>query len=593
MGLPATDFDIVGSYNNQRISEIDSERSVNCFEYRDPLGKKPKSLIGTSGLINTNSSLTPATNGFRGQFVFLGSLYYVVGSCVFRQFANGTISLLFASLTTTVGYVGIDGNTFQVTFVDGARGYAYDTISNTFTQITDPAFPSNPIDVCTLDNFTVVANGNTNNFQLSQFDQSMVWGPSPVDGVPVTTNNTSLPNELILPISDINYFQTGVQVTFILGAGGALPAGLNIDDTYYSIVVDSTHIKLATTLANAQAGIAVVFGGDITPIVNIFNTGQLQEGSITTHSGTIVACRTLHQRLFLFSQFYTEVWENAGLGTNLPFRRNNSLLIEYGTPCIGSISVSFDKMFFLSQTRDGLGPVMEVIGAQAIPVSTRALNNQYSIYAFQGNIADCRAFMIQENGIIFYRMNFTAANHTFVYNVTQSDPSGSDADKFWHEEETLHGNRHPAQTHAYFNGTNYVGDYASPILYTVSALAFTNAGEAIHRTRISRPVMNEGSNRRRVDRLLIDMEQGNVSLQNVPKDQTPFVFLSISKDGGQSYGNQLKLPYGAIGQRTFRTLARKLGVIPRGQAFVSKTEFFSPVLFVILGSSWVTEVLPQ
>ena len=50
---------------------------------------------------------------------------------------------------------------------------------------------------------------------------------------------------------------------------------------------------------------------------------------------------------FYFLSFLHEVWENAGLGVNLPFRRNNTLLMEYGTPAIGSISVSFDTMIFL------------------------------------------------------------------------------------------------------------------------------------------------------------------------------------------------------------------------------------------------------
>jgi len=50
---------------------------------------------------------------------------------------------------------------------------------------------------------------------------------------------------------------------------------------------------------------------------------------------------------------------------------------------------------------------------------------------------------------------------------------------------------------------------------------------------------------------------------------------------------------GAIGQRTFRTVWRKLGVIPRGQAFVPKIEFFSNVPFIVLGAAWSFEVLPE
>jgi hypothetical protein len=584
MGIASTDFPIVGSYNNQRISEIDSERSVNCFEYRDPLGKKSKSLIGSSGLINLFLNFSAATLGFRAQFVFQNFQYVVIGRFIFSISMSNVVSLLYNNLNTTTGYVGIDANTFQVGFVDGADGYVWDTIAMRFTQITDTSFPANPIDITMLDNFAIVANGNTPNFQMSMLDQMMVWGPASNSFTTAFATNS----QLTVSGGTANY-QTGVPVT--LSTTGALPAPLNSSTTYYTIFIDSSHIELATSLANAQAGTFITLTSDGSGTQTITSLGQLQQGAISSHPGNIVACRTLHRRLFLFSAFFTEVWENSGIGTNLPVRRSNSLLIEYGTPCLGSIAISFDRMLFLSQTRDGVGPVVEVIGAQAVSVSNRALNSQLAIYSSLQQLADCRAFMIQENGIIFYRMNFTAANHTFVYNVSLSNPAGEEGDLLWHEEQDLHGNRHWAQTHAYFNGINYVGSYQRPVIFQVAANVYSNAGESIHRIRISRPIYNEGSNRRRVDRLFLDMLQGNVAL--LDETNPPFVFLSISKDGGQSYGLQLKLPFGAIGQRTFRTLARKLGVIPRGQAFVCKIEFFSQVPFVLLGASWVTEILPE
>ncbi len=43
--VAAQNYDIVGSYNNQRLSEIDAERTINMFEYVDPLGKKPELVV--------------------------------------------------------------------------------------------------------------------------------------------------------------------------------------------------------------------------------------------------------------------------------------------------------------------------------------------------------------------------------------------------------------------------------------------------------------------------------------------------------------------------------------------------------------------
>ena len=52
MATKATDYDLVGSYDNQRVSTISAERTVNMFEYVDPEGKRPKVLLSTAGLVD-------------------------------------------------------------------------------------------------------------------------------------------------------------------------------------------------------------------------------------------------------------------------------------------------------------------------------------------------------------------------------------------------------------------------------------------------------------------------------------------------------------------------------------------------------------
>lgn len=621
MATKATDYDLVGSYDNQRVSTISAERTVNMFEYIDLQGKRPKVLLPTAGLVDATLDFGSETGGARATFVFDNAIYQVYGDSVFRTTGStGLLSTtLIGQLTTTTGYVGIDANTYQVIFVDGQEGWIWDINANTFEEITDTGFPTNPIDVCYLDGFFLVADGDTNNFYLSSFNQGMVWSGGVGSGVSFTADSAT--DILELSASNANY-ATGVPVT--LTTTGALPTPLVAGTTYFVIRIGSSStnpgtIKLATSYANAIAGTAIDLGSDGTPTNTITVTGQLQVGSITSHPGNIVACRTLHRRIFLFSQNYTEVWENAGIGTNLPFRRNNSLLMEVGTPAIGSISVGFDRMFFLAQDKDGLAGVMEVKGTESILVSNRALDFQLAQYAADPDtgVADARGVLIKENGLIFYRLNFTLANHTFVLNVSMST---QDSPK-WHEEEVLNGDRHPAQTHAYFDGVNYYGDYQRPLFYIVADGVSTNNGEAIRRMRIGKQMTPDGYNRLRIDRFQIDLLQGQLDIDqviNIPlwtEDQediltesgvvidaeqgvittgaAPVVFLSISKDGGQTYGNELRAPMGHIGERTYRTLWRKLGTTPRGQGFTPRIQFFNDYPFVILGAAWAHEVLPE
>lgn len=612
------DYDIVGSYDNQRVSTFNAERSVNLFEYIDPNGKRPKVMFPTSGLQDAELVFSPETGGSRATFVFKNAIYQVFGGSVYRiTGSTGSLGLSkIGDLNTVSGYVGVDANTYQVAFVDGQEGWIWDINANTFEKITDTSFPTKPIDITSIDGFFVVANGDTNNFQLCLFNQGMVWSGG------AATFTADAVSDLLTLSTNNNNFATGVPVT--LSTTGTLPNPLNNSDTYYVIRQGAAstfpgEIKLATTYANAIAGIAINLATNGTPTNTITVSGQLQQGAITSHPGTIVACKTLHRRLFLFSQNFTEVWENAGIGTNLPFRRNNSLLMEVGTPAIASVSVGFDRMFFLSQDRDGLGSAMEVKGTESIPVSNRALDYQLAQYASDPDtgVADARGILIKENGLIFYRLNFTLANHTFVLNVSMST---IDFPR-WHEEEVLNGDRHPAQTHAYFDGVNYYGDYDQAKFYIVDNSIPTNDEEPIRRMRIGRQITPEGYNRLRVDRFQLDVLQGDVDAeildsafleaennddilteaselllieqQVVISSGQPIVFLSVSKDGAQTFGYSMQGTMGKLGERTHRTVWRKLGTTPRGQGFTPKIEFFNKVPFVVLGAAWDFEVLPE
>jgi hypothetical protein len=674
-----SDYDIVGSYNNQRYTPIDAERTINMFEYLDSRDKKPKTLIPTSGLINQHKAFPnsftglPQTGPWRAQFSFKDSMYCVIGTGVYKLTGPTLVVSFIGDIGGTgVGFVGVDANTYQVIFVDGTKGWIYDTLTSTFVQITDPSFPSRPLDVTYLDGFFVVVNGLTNTFQLSEFNQGLIWGP---DSEVITWTNGSAN----LTITGVHTnFPVNTRVKF--NVPGAVPTPLVSGTEYFvvsSVIGANTVIQVSATPGGSPISITQAGSGTTT----ISNNGELQLGEMTSHPGTVVGCRTLHRRLFLFSQNYTEVWENAGLGTTLPFRRTNSLLIEYGTPSVASIRVGFDMMFFLSQDKDGQGSVMMVMGAQAIPVSIRALDFELSQFASNDAVSDATGILIKENGLIFYRLNFTKAERTFVYNVNMSDPE-KESERRWHEEEVLDGTRHLAQTHAYINGNNYYGDYKNPILYQVDSTTTTNAGESIPRIRIGKGVVPEGYNRIRADRFQIDLLQGQALTTSVvipfvaadvnigfsyievpdtsafvlgstaefstlnalpsplvagtiyyiivisptkiqfatnytnaamgvfipltttgtppnsvnivtPVPYSPTVFLSISKDGGQTYGNKLLAPMGKIGERSFRTVWRKLGTIPRGQAFVPKIEFYNQVPFVLMGGAWFAEVMPE
>jgi len=87
------------------------------------------------------------------------------------------------------------------------------------------------------------------------------------------------------------------------------------------------------------------------------------------------------------------------------------------------------------------------------------------------------------------------------------------------------------------------------------------------------------------------LESSTTSPLYNPNDHV--VFLSVSKDGGVTYNYRQAASVGAIGQRTHRSVWRKLGVIPRGQGFIPKIEFFAEIPFIILGAAWAFEIMPE
>lgn len=616
-------FDIAGSYNNQRYKSMDSERSVNLYEYVDPNDNNSRTLVPTSGLVDTELVFSGETTGSRLTYVFNNVIYQVFGASLYRivNVAHGISATFLAKFNSDTGFIGVAANTFQILFVDGQDGWIWDTQTDIMTRITSTSFPALPIDCTYLDGYFVVAAGGTNTFQLSSFNQGLVWGTV------TSTFTVDTTTDFFTIASGNQDFQTTVPIMFSVQAPSVIPTtvpAIDTTNTFYAIQDpnSSNNIRVATSVENARLGIYVDVTNIGTPPYSIILVGQVQQGSITSHPGTIVACRTLHRRLFLFSQYYTEVWENAGLGENLPFRRNNSLLMEVGTPAIGSISVDFDRMFFLSQDRGGLGSVMEVTGTASVPVSTHALDYQLAQYAAVTtngipNVNDARGLLIKENGIIFYRLNFTEADHTFVLNVSMSDSENLR----WHEEEMLNGTRHVAQTGCYYDGKNYVASYIEPKFYLIDSTVSTNDEETIRRMRISKSVKDPTQARMRIDVFQLDLLQGNVALGIYSQEyieaedgdqlttehdeflitentvpyylEQPYVLLSYSKDGGQTYGYSQRGLMGKLGERTYRTLWRKLGVTPRGQSFTVKIEFFFDIPFVVLGAMWAMEVLPE
>lgn len=307
--------------------------------------------------------------------------------------------------------------------------------------------------------------------------------------------------------------------------------------------------------------------------------GILDFALVNSAPTVLIGCQRLKRRVFLFGETITEVWLDAGLA-RFPFRRDNNLLLEHGLGAVGSLVEGFDRMFYLSKDEDGFSSIMMVAGTMPTPISNEAIELQIQELT---DPSDATAFVYRINGNIFYQINFTTDNKTFVYNASMNK---------WHTLEMLDESRHTGNTHMFFSTTtgtkHFIGAYNAGEIHKLSEKIFTNDGSAIHRVRISHTLSSPVYNRIRIDRFELDLLQG-VGQSN-PTEDNPEVFLSISRDGGLTFQGFGTAAVGKIGQNRVRTIWRRLGV---GSDNILKIEFFDKVPFFVLGSSMNMKELPQ
>lgn len=315
---------------------------------------------------------------------------------------------------------------------------------------------------------------------------------------------------------------------------------------------------IVTSTANNQWAISASNDGTVWPALNYIDF-------ITHATDKLIAVRSFQGLLYFFGTNTTQVWYNAGR-PDFPFREQTNMVIEYGAYSPAAIVVGHDLLVWLGGTRYGVGPVIMTDGTRPIPVSKPPVDYQIQSYE---NITDAQAYIYQENGHLFYILNFTAANHTWVYDITMQE---------WSEREMIDGSRHIGQDHVFFNRRHYIGSYKEAKLYQSSIDFYDDDGEDIRRTKICQHIADEHYHNIVVNSIELDLIGGKVPANNL--NSAPKLYISASKDGGNTYGNIREVELGKIGQRTTRTAIRRWGY---GHMFTFKIEFFCQVPFQILG----------
>jgi hypothetical protein len=301
--------------------------------------------------------------------------------------------------------------------------------------------------------------------------------------------------------------------------------------------------------------------------------------------------------LYLLGSRRGEIWYDTG--NNLfPFGIESGAFIEDGIGAAYSLCQSDNSIYWFNQSARGGLQAVRSEGLITRRISTHAMEvawankdpNKGKVYA---TTADCITYSFIWNGHTFIKWIFPTADASWLYDATESDSRGYSV---WTESTftDLNGNTHACleRDHCYAYGLHICGsggaDGAAGTLYTLDGSTCFDApnpeaiptfdGFPIIRDRVVRLPWNGGL-RQFLDRLEFEIQRG-IGLDD-GQGSDPELMLRISRDGGKTWGREIRLKMGAGGKYQTRVIANRLGSYRDGALWLRISD---PVFAALIGA---------
>lgn len=249
--------------------------------------------------------------------------------------------------------------------------------------------------------------------------------------------------------------------------------------------------------------------------------------------------------IWLFGSITSEVWYNAGTSP-FPFALIPGAVIQQGILAPRS-AVSLGAIpMWLGSTKDGDAIVYQAgSGFAAQRISTHALEAEFRSYVdvLGARLDDAIGWSYQEDGHLFYVLEFPTAQKTWVYDV---------ATTLWHERgywNTVDGQFENirARYHMYVFDKHLVGDRASGQIYQQSTQFYSDVDDA-NILRIRRaPHPSTGMGNSFYPCLTVLVETG-VGVSGSGEASNPVLMLKVSDDGGRTWWQAEDQTIGRIGE---------------------------------------------
>jgi len=245
----------------------------------------------------------------------------------------------------------------------------------------------------------------------------------------------------------------------------------------------------------------------------------------------------------------TEVFRNTGAARGT-WNRIPGTTKDIGCSAPYSVAKMSGRIFWLGASKEGSSIVyMSGDGFSALEISTKPLEAWINSLA---DVSDAIGFTFQIEGHYIYMLTFKTGDRTYCFDLTTNK---------WFRvayRNTTTGflGRSRIASSAFFNNTNYVGDYNTGLIYELDVDTYTDnlAPQSCERYF---PYFQAQKQRVFWKSLQLDIETGVGLTSGTGSD--PEVQLRWSDDGGRTFGNWEEISIGKLGEYDTRVRIDRLG----------------------------------
>jgi len=374
---------------------------------------------------------------------------------------------------------------------------------------------------------------------------------------------------------EINNAGTATSRGMLSSTSGRVDLSYNGDDVI--LITDGTAGYTYTISTTTLATVADADFPDTAP-TNDFSdiyfiafgpvdTFQISEDGVTWDAldiangnvGTIVRGIADHGELVIFGNKKTTFWINSG-GADFPYQPVRGADLEVGLAARWSLAKFDDSLAFLGKNSLGQVQVYRLQGHTPVRISDAEFESIINRYS---TVSDATGYAHFHEGHAFYRLNFPAMGKSWEYDAASG--------LFTERQSGLSGERHRGEMCVDYQNKVRIFDYESGKIYTLSATTYTENGTQYPFEITSKRVIKD-YDPFSLNKLYLDFETG-VGLAS-GQGSDPQVMLTVSRDGGRSFSNEMWKTLGAIGKYLTRVEYHQFGT---ADSFVFKLRITDPV----------------